>query len=161
MPVPWRLHQKGITTVSILWGMYQLAWRDDRKITIEDFPELATGTVALTWMWGPEALSIAAVSTTPLVIVEAAVVAGAIASVAIGGEEGLDTYVDYITDPVAIFTEPKKTETLMQAAEIVTAVFNPLGWVAGQVGTYLGETLYEYRDEIFRNRWVTGPVLPW
>jgi len=118
MSVPWRIHQKGITTIGMLWSMYQLAWRDDEKITWEDYPELAMGTGGIFLLWAPEALTIAAVSTTPLVILEGAVVAGAVASVAIGGEEGLNTYVDYITDPVDISKNPKKTETLLQANRI-------------------------------------------
>jgi len=157
MSVPWRIHQKGITTIGMLWSMYQLAWRDDEKITWEDYPELAMGTGGIFLLWAPEALTIAAVSTTPLVILEGAVVAGAVASVAIGGEEGLNTYVDYITDPVDIIKNPKKTETLLQANRITQGVMT-LG--LSEVTRAASEFAWNYKNEIFRNRWVTGPYLP-
>jgi len=153
--VPWRIHQKGITTIGMLWSMYQLAWRDDEKITWEDYPELAMGTGGIFLLWAPEVLTIAAVSTTPLVILEAAIVTGAVASFAIGGEEGLNTYVDYITDPVDIVQDPEKLEVFMQASEITQAIALPHVWLGGKIIEYGTQELWKYKDEIFRNRWVT------
>ena len=158
MAVPWRIHQKGITTIGMLWSMYQLAWRDDEKITWEDFPELAVGTGGIFLLWAPEVLTIAAVSTTPLVILEAAVVTGAVASFAIGGEEGLNTYVDYITDPVDMVQDPGKRETLIQASDIVLSVVNPLHIPQKMLAEWIVEDLPW--GELFKNRWLTGPVLP-
>jgi len=155
--VPWRIHQKGITTIGMLWSMYQLAWRDDEKITLEDFPVLAMGTGGIFLLWAPEVLTIAAVSTTPLVILEAAVVTGAVASFAIGGEEGLNTYVDYITDPVDMFQDPGKAEALMQAHRIAMAGLTLGGSELTRAGV---EVLWEFREELFKNRWMTGPYLP-
>lgn len=107
--------------------MYELAWRDDRKITWEDAPELALGTLSLGVLWAPEILTIASVSTTPIVVIEAAVVVGAISSYAIGGVEGVENYIDFITEPTKIperivFTaetiyEHKIEEPLVAAAE--------------------------------------------
>jgi len=156
--VPWRIHQKGITTIGMLWSMYQLAWRDDEKITWEDFPELAVGTGGIFLLWAPEVLTIAAVSTTPLVILEAAVVTGAVASFVIGGEEGLNTYVDYITDPVDMIQDPGKRAALISASDITLSLANPFHIPAKMAGEWLGENLPW--EELFRNRWVTGPVLP-
>jgi len=102
MAVPWRLHAKGIASLGIIWTMYELAWRDDRKITWEDAPELAMGTLSLGVLWAPEILTIASVSTTPIVVIEAAVVVGAISSYAIGGVEGVENYIDFITEPTKI-----------------------------------------------------------
>jgi len=126
--------------LALVWGMYQLAWRDDEKITIEDIPELP-------------------ISTTPLVVLEAAIVVGAVASVAIAGEEGLETYVDYInpTNWKENVQDPKKVESLVQANRIVQAAMTLGGSEITRAGA---ELLMTYKDEIFRNRWVTGPYLP-
>lgn len=156
MAIPWNIHKKGATSVAILWSMYQLAWRDDRKITIDDFPELAMGTGGLFLLWAPEILTIAGVSTTPVVVLEVAVVAGAVASYAIGGEEGLDTYVDYITDPVDIFQDPEKTESLLQAHRITQGIITLGGSEVARAGA---QFVLKYSDEIFKNRWLTGPYL--
>ena len=127
MSLPWRLHAKGITSLGIIWTMYELAWRDDRAITWADAPELAVGTLSLGVLWAPEILTIAAVSGTPLVVVEVAVVAGAVTSYAIGGVEGVENYIDFITEPTKIperlvFTaetiyEHKIEDPLVAAAE--------------------------------------------
>jgi len=153
MAVPWRLHAKGITSLGIIWGMYELAWRDDREITWEDAPELGLGALSLGVLWAPEVLTIAAVSTTPLVVIEAAVVAGAIASYGIGGVEGVENYIDFITEPTKIpervvFTaetiyEHKIEEPLVAAAEAY------VGW-------------WDRRFEEAQSVWaVTIPQSPW
>jgi len=157
MAVPWRIHQKGITTIGMIWSMYQLAWRDDEKITWGDYPELAMGTGGIFLLWAPEVLTIAAVSTTPLVILEAAVVTGAVASYAIGGEEGLNTYVDYITDPVDVIQDPGKAESFMKAQRIMMAGLTLGGSELARAGM---EVLGEFKEELFKNRWKTGPYLP-
>jgi len=102
-------------------------------------------------------LTIAAVSTTPLVILEAAVVVGAVASIAIAGEEGLETYVDYISNPQEIPFDQGKTEALMQANRIAQAAITLGGSEIARAGA---ELLMTYKNQIFRNRWMTGPVLP-
>ena len=127
MSFPWRLHAKGITSIGIIWTMYELAWRDDRELTWADAPEMAVGTLSLGVLWAPEILTIAAVSGTPLVVVEVAVVAGAVTSYAIGGVEGVENYIDFITEPTKIperlvFTaetiyEHKIEDPLVAAAE--------------------------------------------
>jgi len=139
MTLPWRLHAKGITSLGIIWGMYELAWRDDREITWEDAPELGLGALSLGILWAPEVLTIAAVSTTPLVVIEGVVVAGAVASYAIGGVEGVENYIDFITEPTKIperiaFTaetiyEHKIKEPLVAAAEwYVAKVDRGIDW---------------------------------
>jgi len=155
--VPWRIHKKGFESIALIWGMYQFAWRDDEKITIEDFPELTVGFGRLGWLWLPEALTIAAVSTTPIVILEAAVVTGAVASFAIGGEEGLNKYVDYITDPVDMLQDPEKIESLLQANRILQAGITLGGSELARAGI---EVLGDFSEELFKNRYLTGPALP-
>jgi len=158
MAVPWRIHAKGIASIGILWTMYQFAWRDDEKITVEDFPELAGGGASLGRLWLPELLTIAAVSTTPLVILEAAIVVGAVASIAIAGEEGLETYVDYISNPQEILFEEEKKDAWIQASDIALSVVNPLHIPQKMLAEWIVEDLPW--KAVLKNRWVTGPFLP-
>jgi len=158
MAVPWRIHAKGISSLAIVWSMYEFAWRDDEKITVEDFPELASGISGLFLLWAPEVLTIAAVSTTPLVILEAAVVVGAVASIAIAGEEGLETYVDYISNPQEILFDEEKSDAFGMAADVTLSLANPLHIPTKMAGEWLGENL-PWR-QLLKTRWVTGPYLP-
>jgi len=135
--------------------MYELAWRDDRAITWADAPELAVGTLSLGVLWAPEVLTIAAVSTTPLVVVEVAVVAGAVTSYAIGGVEGVENYIDFITEPTKI------PERIVFTAETIYEhkIEEPL--VAAAVA-YVG--WWDRRVEEMQSVWaVTIPQspLPW
>lgn len=158
MAVPWRIHKKGIESLALLWGMYQLAWRDDEKITIEDIPELTIGMGRLTWLWAPEIVTLASISTTPVVILEVAVVVGAVASIAIAGEEGLETYVDYITNPQDILFDEGKRDAFGMAADVTLSLANPFHIPTKMAGEWLGENLPW--GEVFRSRWVNPYGLP-
>jgi len=86
-------------SLAIVWETYELAWRDDREITWEDAPEISQGATALIFLWGPELLTLAGVSSTPLLVgVYVPVAAGAVVSAAIGGAEGLENYIDFMTE---------------------------------------------------------------
>ena len=146
-----------------LFGVwYALAKMDDDEITWKDAPETVALAAGLTWIWWDTALAITAASTTPLVVVEAAVVTGLIASVAIGGVEGGEKYVEYINPlnyPEHI-KDPAKMEALMQASEIGLAIAAPHVWVGGKIVEYTGKEITKYKEEIFKNRFLTGPYLP-
>jgi hypothetical protein len=144
--------------------MYELAWRDDREITWDDWPELVGGTVAMGVLWAPEILTIAGASTTPLVVVEVAVVVGAIASYGIGGVEGVENYIDFITEPSKIpervvFTaetiyEHKIEEPLVASAEAY------VGWVDRRATEYVGWV--DRRIDDFKLTWsITKPQSLW
>jgi len=137
MPLPWRLHAKGITSLGIIWGMYELAWRDDREITWEDAPELALGTLSLGILWAPELLTIAAVSTTPIVIIEGAVVAGAITSYAIGGVEGVENYIDFITEPTKIPERLKFTAETIYEHKIEEPLVAASAWYVETIDEFI------------------------
>jgi len=94
---------------------------------------------------------------TPLNIVEAAALVGLGVSYAIGGSEGVEQYVDYITDPVEIFKDPKKSEALMQANRVAQAVTTLGGSEVARAGV---EILDKYKHYLFMNHWKTGPYLP-
>jgi len=158
VPIPTRWQYYRSIAVFVEWQ--RLAWRDDRKLTAEDIDEtlLALGLLGL--IWAPQIIVGVSVSTTPLLVIEAAIVTGAIASYAIGGVEGVETYVDFITDPVDIVKDPEKLDAFLQASEITLGIVNPVAWVGGQIGQYAGKKIAEYKKEIFRNRFLTGPYLP-
>jgi hypothetical protein len=109
-------------------------------------------------IWSPQIALAIGMSSTPLNIVEGAVLIGLGASFAIGGMEGAETYIDYITDPIDILTDPGKRETLMQASDIMHSLVNPLHIPLKMAGEWVIESL-PWR-EVFRNRWMTGPALP-
>jgi len=103
-------------------------------------------------IWSPQIALAIGMSSTPLNIVEGAVIAGAVASFAIGGVEGVETYVDFFD--YDILTDPEKSEAVEQAADIALSVVNPL-----HIPTKWAVENLPW-SEIFRNRWVTGPYLP-
>jgi len=137
------------------------AYLDDKKFTLEDIDETLIAAAWLGAIWSPQLAVAFGISTTPLVVLEVAALTGLAASVAIGGVEGGAMYVDYISNPSEIITNPKKRDAFMQASEIVIGLSNPLAWVGGEVIQYGGRKIGEHKDEILRNRWVTGPYLPW
>jgi hypothetical protein len=99
MALPWRVHLKLAESAALGWWWYNEAIRDDRRFTPEDIDETMGLALGMGWVWGGELLTVAAVSTTPIVAVEAIVAAGAVTSYAIAGTEGVENYVDFITEP--------------------------------------------------------------
>lgn len=99
MGLPWRVHLKLLESSALGWWWYNEAIRDDRRFTPEDIDETMALALGMGWIWGGEVLTVAAVSTTPIVAVEAIVAAGAVGSYAIAGTEGVENYVDFITEP--------------------------------------------------------------
>lgn len=99
MGLPWRVHLKLMESTALGWWWYNEAIRDDRRFTAEDIDETMALALGMGWIWGGEVLTVAAVSTTPIVAVEAIVAAGAVGSYAIAGSEGVENYVDFITEP--------------------------------------------------------------
>jgi hypothetical protein len=68
---------------------------DDRKLTTEDIDETLLAAAGLALIWRGDFL-LARIPGLP--IVEGIVIAGGVASYAIGGTEGVLNYVDFITD---------------------------------------------------------------
>lgn len=132
------------------------AYLDDMEFTTEDIPETLLAAGWLGAIWSPQLSVALGISTTPLVVLEAAALTGLAASVAIGGVEGGAMYIDYITNPTEIFTKPEKTEVLLDAHRITMAVVTLGGSELGRVGTNL---ILNFTDEIFKNRYRTGPYL--
>jgi len=83
--------------VSSWW--FDKAINDDGELTIEDLDETAVLALSLAFIWRGNAI----LGTVPgLAAVEGIAVAGAVASAAIGGVEGVTNYVDFISEPTKI-----------------------------------------------------------
>jgi len=145
-----------VTSMAAIWAWKDKVYHDaDKKFTAEDIDETAYVLLYLGAVWSPQiAVMIPALAgvSTPLAVVEGAFIAGGVASFAIGGLEGLETYVDFFdTD---IVTDSGKSAAVVQAADIALSVVNPLHiptkWAAENLPW----------GQIFRNRFVTGPYLP-
>lgn len=149
-----------IQTYAALGAWSTVALGDDDELTWRDTPETLILGMQLGLIWSPQIALAIGMSTTPLNVLEVVVLAGLGASVAIGGVEGGEMYIDYITHPKEIFTDPEKTDAFIQASEITLGLVNPLGWLAGQVGQYIGEEISSYKEEIFKNRFLNWPSLP-
>jgi len=152
-----------IQSYATIAAWYNAAILDDDEFTFEDVDETVKAAVLLGLIWSPQialAIPAAAALSIPLAVVEGAALAGLGISYAIGGEEGAVSYIDYISNPEEIPFDPKKRDAFMQALEITTGLINPLGWVAGQTGQLAGEVILEFKDVVFKNRWLTGPRLP-
>jgi len=111
-------------SLAVLYVWEQKAWADDRKFTTEDIDETLLAALALGWIWKG---NVALAAVPGINVVEGIVAAGAVASLAIGGVEGVENYVEFLTEPTKIpervaFTaetiyEHKIKEPLVEAAE--------------------------------------------
>jgi len=146
-----------VQSYATVGAWFNAAYLDDDQFTFEDVDETLFAGVWLGLIWSPQIALAIGVSTTPLNIVEGAALAGLGVSFAIGGVEGAETYVDYITDPVDIIKNPEKAESLMQANRILQAGITLGGSEVARAGI---EVLGEYSEELFKNRYLTGPYLP-
>jgi hypothetical protein len=138
-------------------GAWSAVALDDDDLNWKDTPESLILAMQLGLIWSPQIAVAIGMSATPLNIVEGAALTGLVASYAIGGREGAETYVDYITDPVDMVQNPEKAESLMMANRILQGVVTLGGSEVGRAGV---KVILNYSDEIFKNRWLTGPYLP-
>jgi len=108
--------------VAYLWK--KKAWDDDQKFTLEDVDETIYAAAALAFIWKGNVI-LAAVPG--VAIAEGIVVAGAVVSYVIAGEEGVEDFIDFYMEPTKIperlaFTaetiyEQKIKKPLVSAAE--------------------------------------------
>jgi len=151
-----------LTSYSVVGAWLNAAYADDDEFTIEDIDETFYAAGMLGLIWSPQiALAVPALAAAsgPLAVVEGAALVGLGASFVIGGYEGAETYVDYInpTNLPELITDPGKQESLMQAHRIMQGVVTLGGSELARAGV---ATLSDYKDEIFKNRFMTGPYLP-
>lgn len=155
---PFSLRAKWYRSIHMASAWYALAIMDDDELTWKDAPETVAFGAGLAWVWWDVAAMAVTVNTTPLVALEAAIVTGAVASFAIGGVEGVETYADYISKPHKIHKDPEKVEALIQASDITLSLANPLHIPQKKLAEWIVEDLPW--GEVFKNRWLTGPYRP-
>ena len=97
--VGWVYGIKTGVTANAYWDMYQQAWMDDRKITIEDADEMLLFGFKVGLIWAPEIAAVGGFSSVPLTGTLVIVGTGLGASYAIGGSRGAEEFADYITTP--------------------------------------------------------------
>lgn len=146
-----------LQTYTSLAAWSALALADDDKLTWKDTPETLILGMQLGLIWSPQIAVAVGMSATPLNIVEGAALTGLVASYAIGGMEGAETYVDYITDPVDMVQDPGKIDALMQANRITQGIITLGGSELARAGV---DVVSDWKDELFKNRYLTGPYLP-
>lgn len=115
---------KWYRSLAVLYVWEQKAWADDRKFTVEDVDETILAALALGWIWKG---NVVLAAIPGINVVEGIVAGGAVVSLAIGGVEGVENYVDFLTDIPKIpervaFTaetiyEHKIKDPLVEAAE--------------------------------------------
>jgi hypothetical protein len=156
MALSFQKHQKIWLTVGGAIATWEIISADD-KLTWSDAPAIGTFVGGTAFLWATDFLEWKNFSKKPLYILEAAIVTGGIASYAIGGKEGLFTYKDFITDPIDIVRDPEKTSALMSANRVVQGIITLGGSELVRFGV---ETISDFKDDIFKNRFSTGPALP-
>jgi len=146
-----------VQSYAIIGAWQEAALRDDEEFTLEDIPETAYAAGMLGLIWSPQIALAIGMSGTPLNIVEGAALAGLGVSYVIGGAEGAGQYIEYITNPEDIFKSPEKTDALMLSHRIVQGV---LTFGMSELARGGVDFISEYREEIFKNRWLSLPALP-
>ena len=115
-------------SLAVLSWWSDKALRDDGKLTIEDIDETAWAVGGIAFIWKGNVI----LAKVPgLIVVESIVVGGAVASFMIDGTEGVDNYVEFISEPTEWITKTKE-ETLPIIYEEVIApkIVDPIvGWV--------------------------------
>lgn len=146
-----------VQSYATIGAWHNAAILDDDEFTLGDIPETAYAAGMLGLIWSPQIALAIGMSGTPLNILEGAALIGLGASFAIGGSEGAGQYIDYITNPEDIHKSPEKVDALIQANRIVQGL---MSFGVSEVTRAGIDVLSDYKNEIFRSRWLTGPALP-
>ena len=138
--------------VVVLWQ--EKAWQDDRKFTVEDIDETLMAAAALGFIWKGNML-LAAVPG--LNIVEGIVVAGAVASLAIGGVKGVENYIDFMTEPSKMPERISFTGKTIYKHKIEEPLVAAANWYVDLIDEGWSATQKYFREN---NRFLSGPALP-
>jgi len=139
------------------WAWYEMAYRDDRKFTMEDLDETALWMAYNAWVWSGPALLARAGPVVPAV--EAIIVAGAVASAAIGGVEGVENYVDFISEPEKMPERWEFTKQTIYEEVIEEPLVSAAKWYVKTVDKTL-DTAWQFTAPLRENRFLTSPYLP-
>jgi hypothetical protein len=128
-------------SLAVIWAWEEAAWQDDKEFTVEDIDETLYAVAALGFIWKG---NIILAAVPGLAIAEGIVIVGGVASFAIGGVEGVENYIDFITTPskykertkesLQIIYEQKIEDPLVAAAEwYVDKVDRGIDWAEKKV----------------------------
>lgn len=147
-----------VQSYATIGAWYNAAYLDDEQFTFEDVDETLYAAAFLGLIWSPQIALGIGLSVTPLNIVEAAALAGLGVSFAIGGPQGAADYIDYISNPQEIPFNQEKRSAFLQASDVTLSLVNPLHIPQKKLAKWIVEDLPW--GEVFKNRWLTGPALP-
>jgi len=103
---------------------------EDEKFTVEDIDETIYAVAALAFIWKGE-MMLAAIPG--INIVEGIVVGGAVASYAIGGMEGVENYIDFITSPKKYYERTKESLQIIYEQKIEDPLVAAAEWYVNKV----------------------------
>jgi len=130
-------HFKAVGT--LVHGIYTIdkIYEDD-KLDWDDAPTIATFIGGQILVWGGDFLDWRKIHKKPLYIIEAAVLAGGVASYAIGGREGLVAYTDILTGKIGPkdWYDVVAPEVKREAEEAVTLTLGLGGFLLRGLETY-------------------------
>jgi len=146
------LRTKWYRSIAVVYAWEQAAYADDRKFTVEDIDETLWAIAGLGLIWKGD---IILASIPYLNVIEAAVVVGGVASYAIGGVEGVEDYIDFITEPTKLPGRVAFTAETIYKEKILPEYTKK----KGEVNVFL-KVLEQLTRPYRINHWKTGPYLP-
>jgi len=117
-------------SLAVIWAWEEAAWQDDREFTVEDIDETLYAVAALGFIWKGN-IMLAAVPG--LAIVEGIVIVGGVASFAIGGVEGVENYIDFITTPSKYYERTKESLQIIYEQKIEDPLVAGAEWYVDKV----------------------------
>lgn len=146
------LRTKWYRSIAVVYAWEQHAWADDRKFTLEDIDETIWAIAGLGLIWKGDII-LAAIPG--LAIVEGMVIAGGVVSFAIGGVEGVEDYIDFITHPKKYWSRGTGAAGTIYKEKIKPEYIKK----KGQVELFVN--IVEQLTRPYRMfHWKTGPYLP-
>jgi len=154
---------KWYRSLAVFYAWEQKAWADDREFTAEDIDETLWAIAGLALIWKGNII----LGAVPgIAIVEAVVVTGAVAAFAIGGVEGVEDYVDFITTPSKYKERTEESLETIYEHVIKEPLVAAAEWYVGKVDQgidYVNDTYdsaTNWYQENVPKLFFTGPYLP-
>jgi len=126
----WGTRTKWYRSLAVFYIWEQKAWADDRKFTVEDIDETLWAVAGLALIWKGDIILAAVPGIN---IVEGIVVAGGVASFAIGGVEGVEDYIDFLTEPTKIPERIAWTADVIYEEKIKEPLIDAATWYVNAV----------------------------
>jgi len=126
----WGTRTKWYRSLAVFYIWEQKAWADDREFTVEDIDETLWAVAGLALIWKGNII----LGAVPGInIVEGIVVAGGVASFAIGGVKGVEDYIDFLTEPTKIPERIAWTADVIYEEKIKEPLIDAATWYVNAV----------------------------